>query len=456
MADPKLSDFRWEQQPAAAELIDKLLRTIRSDSLPIDDLAMRMLEQTGTRLKDWVDSLFLGDSSLCTRPALREAGFVADKEEDIWKHPGGIFPAVVFAQPFFVQSNIADVVLAIKVDCVDEFSRVFADGKGDFRGDAGGPLRVAFLPESEGPRLAAIERHGNADFGWPEASSRQIAQAAKHLRSFEQRTRQFDSDVEGFELAGALVDAAEADLGVDWACDLFFESERSYWQGRNHAARVQYERQQTLGLGWGNHDHHTYRSSRAGFAPLIGVLEKLGFECRERFYAGEEAGWGAQVLEQSRAGLVVFADVDMSPEEVSGDFAHEGLTPRDDLGTVGLWCALHGESFLQAGMHHLECQFDFDAAREQLDLAGVETMAPFTDFSFLRQAFTAGENWQVAPERLQKVLASGAITEEQAEQFRNFGAVGSHLEILERNDGYKGFNQTGVSDIIARTDPRKV
>jgi hypothetical protein len=33
--------------------------------------------------------------------------------------------------------------------------------------------------------------------------------------------------------------------------------------------------------------------------------------------------------------------------------------------------------------------------------------------------------------------------------------LGSHLEILERNDGYKGFNQTGVSDIIARTDPRK-
>ena len=35
------------------------------------------------------------------------------------------------------------------------------------------------------------------------------------------------------------------------------------------------------------------------------------------------------------------------------------------------------------------------------------------------------------------------------------GAIGSHLENLERNDGYKGFNQHGVSDIISRTDPRK-
>jgi hypothetical protein len=28
------------------------------------------------------------------------------------------------------------------------------------------------------------------------------------------------------------------------------------------------------------------------------------------------------------------------------------------------------------------------------------------------------------------------------------------LEILERNDGYKGFNQTGISEIITATDPR--
>ena len=35
------------------------------------------------------------------------------------------------------------------------------------------------------------------------------------------------------------------------------------------------------------------------------------------------------------------------------------------------------------------------------------------------------------------------------------GAIGSHLENLERNEGFKGFNQTGVSEIIAATDPRK-
>ena len=42
-----------------------------------------------------------------------------------------------------------------------------------------------------------------------------------------------------------------------------------------------------------------------------------------------------------------------------------------------------------------------------------------------------------------------------AEQFRTGGAIGSHLENLERNDGFKGFNQAGVNEIIRATDPRQ-
>src|SRR5581483_5053624 len=119
------------------------------------------------------------------------------------------------------------------------------------------------------------------------------------------------------------------------------------------------------------------------FSRLIEIFELLGFHCRERFYAGADAGWGAQVLEQPTAGVVIFADVDLSPEELRNDFSHESLPPRDRLGTVGLWCGLHGEAFLQAGMHHLECQFDFEALKNQLaESAGITTMKPFTDFPY--------------------------------------------------------------------------
>ena len=61
-----------------------------------------------------------------------------------------------------------------------------------------------------------------------------------------------------------------------------------------------------------------------------------------------------------------------------------------------------------------------------------------------------------APARIDAALASGAITAAQAEQFRQHGALGSHLELLQRDQGYKGFNQTGISEIIQATDPRKV
>jgi len=153
--------------------------------------------------------------------------------------------------------------------------------------------------------------------------------------------------------------------------------------------------------------------------------------------------------------VVIFADVDMSPEELLGDFSHAGLPPRKAVGTVGLWCALHGEAFLEAGMHHLECQFDFDALKQQLESEeGVRTMKPFTNFPHLRQAFTEGEIWPVRAERIERLLGAGRITAEQAKQFREKGALGSHLENLERNQGFKGFNQTGISEIITRTDPR--
>jgi hypothetical protein len=82
-------------------------------------------------------------------------------------------------------------------------------------------------------------------------------------------------------------------------------------------------------------------------------------------------------------------------------------------------------------------------------------MQPFSDFAFLRQAFTEGERWRVNPKRAERLLAMGLITCEQCEQFVRDGAIGSHLENLQRHGGFKGFNQKAVSAIISATDPRK-
>jgi hypothetical protein len=188
---------------------------------------------------------------------------------------------------------------------------------------------------------------------------------------------------------------------------------------------------------------------------VVEFLLKLGFEKRERYYAGAEAGWGAQISEQSMVGIVVFADVDLLPEETEIDFSRQRLPAAGKLGTVGLWVGLHGESFLQAGMHHLEARFDYGLLREQLKAEGVNTMNPFSNFEFLRQAFTEGERWPVERARAEVLVSGKLITPEQFDKFMKEGALGSHLENLQRHGGFKGFNQKSVSAVIAATDPRK-
>ena len=106
-------------------------------------------------------------------------------------------------------------------------------------------------------------------------------------------------------------------------------------------------------------------------------------------------------------------------------------------------------------MHHLEAQFDFEALRTQLESQfQIKTMPPFSNYPFLKQAFTEGERWPVPAHRLDRLKSDGWIDAEQQRKFLEEGAIGSHLENLERREGYKGFNQQSVSVILAATDPR--
>ena len=445
-----LTAHTWSPQPAPAKWMHGVLEDAVQRNSFLASLRRRMFEQTGTRLLDWIDhfALPVDDAALAE---LSQVGYETDTSVPkvrAWTHSLGLFPRVRIhvgksRQVFLKVESVADFLAAqdlrnVTIQGVDLAS-----------------VRRARVAHENGIEVWVLERHGSLAFEPALNKAVPVAAIAKHSEAFQQRRREFDDAADGFALASQLADAAIAELGRDRACELFFAAERDYWQRRNRAGQLQRARQETLGLGWGNHDHHTYRSSREQFRRLIAFLEKLGFRLRERFYAGREAGWGAQVIEHPVTGVTIFADVDLSPEEVSQDFSHEPLPPREELGTVGLWCELHGEAFLQAGLHHLECQFDFKETRDQLGEVGIETMPPFTDLPHLRQAFTRGEIWQVKPQRVKRLLASNQITAEQAQQFLDNGVIGSHLEILQRNDGYKGFNQRGISEIISATDPRR-
>jgi hypothetical protein len=445
--------FDWPLAQAAEDVLRRHVDAFLEYNQCARALAQRMRAETGTDLFEWTDHLVLGPED---EAELRAAGFAREPFEQtpggerVYTHPRATLPRVLLREG----GSRSPSALALRPEAVADFiARQNLDAEPE--GEPCSRYRRVVVAEEDGARLEAVERRAYRGFAPAPLARGELAAIVKARELWRTRPRLCKNETEGFRLANRVLEQSLRLVGRDLTCQFFFETERAYWEGRNRAGRIQKHRQDLLGLGWGNHDHHTFRCSRVHFVDAIEFLLKLGFEKRERFYAGAEAGWGAQVLEQPVAGIVVFADVDLMPEETQLDFSAHKLSPAPRLGTVGLWVGLHGESFLEAGMHHLEARFDFDVLREQLKAAGVGMMKPFSDFDFLRQAFTEGERWPVRRERAQHLLDAGLITAEQCEQFIKEGAIGSHLENLQRHGGFKGFNQKSVSVVISATDPRR-
>lgn len=449
-------NFNWLRYPQAESFILGLVRQLIQNLPAAASLASNLMTRTSSRLSDWMDHLVIADGD-SIRGQLADLGF--EREETlvapnhaVFYHPGAVFPRILLRSDNSTLPG-TPLVGAIQVENITQFLMTHQVTL-PIEGTLLSPYRRARAWEANGYELWVVERRGHPGFIPTEMLH---DYSHRYLEAFERwatRPRRFADIQTGMESTLNLAQSLASDMGTDTAAWIALAAERSYWQSRNWAGQIQKSRQDRMGMGWANHDHHTFRSSREVFSTLIRILETFGFQPRERFYAGAEAGWGAQVMEQPICRFAVFADVDMSPDEAEGDFAHQGLASRPGLGTVGLWCALHGESMLTAGLHHLAARFDFDAATTDLAEHGIQMMHPFSEFSYLQQAFTRGERWQVDATNLKNLIANGQITEAQRERFAAEGAVGSHLENIQRGEGFKGFNQHTVSDIIRRTDPR--
>ncbi len=448
--------FEWLRYPRAEAFVAECLSKFAAAMPQVGTLSADVLVHSSSRFVDWLDHLVLIDGP-DLQHELADLGFEpeevpTDPGHVVFYHPAASFPRILLRQKA-TSAQGTTVAAAIQVEDISLFLMTHRLSAA-IEGSLVSPLRRACLWQANGREILAVERRGHSGFV-PIAMPPEYP--TRYLDAYERwatRPRIFEDERTGMEQTLELARALVSDMGTDTAAWIAFSAERAYWQQRNHAAQVQKARQDKLGLGWANHDHHTFRSSRHVFPLLIEILETFGFRRRERFYAGAQAGWGAQVMEQPVCRFAVFADVDLTPDEVEGDFAHNPLPPRQELGTVGLWCALHGEAMLSAGLHHLAARLDFEATAEALAHQGVDSMRPFSDFSYLRQAFTRGERWKVAPDRLDRLVSSGQLDERQRATFADGGAIGSHLENIQRGEGFKGFNQQTVSDIIRRTDPR--
>lgn len=440
----------WQCQPKAEALAVKILAECCHANAFIQELQTELLKHTSTRLFDWVDHLIVGYSAAIEQE-LEETGFAAlhaTPSYRMFHHPGAQLPRIVMRD-----HDQSLVGAAVNVDSIADFLMV-RGMTGWIEGASYSPFRRCCVSTENDVSLWVIERRGTDSI---EPTYPEEGYLEHYLEAFEKwqtRPRNMENEDEAMKFTLALAEEIVGMLGEATAASVILEVERRYWQARNMAGQLQKNRQDRLGMGWANHDHHTFRSSRRHFPQLVRLFEILGFNCRERFYAGEEAGWGAQVMENPQSKLVLFLDVDLAPHELDLDFAHHPMPEISHHGTVGLWCALHGDSILKAGMHHLEAQFMFEELAHDLAHLNTRMMEPFSNFPYLKQAFTEGEVWHVDPNRVKKLVEAGKITHEHADKFLTYGAVGSHLENLQRREGYKGFNQKNVSYIIKRTDPR--
>lgn len=444
--------FNWDRHPKAAEFINRILENCCDENQFISDFQQDLLKHTSTRLFDWLDHVIVGHSPAIEQE-LEDTGFISEistANYRVFFHPGAQLPRVVVRD-----HDKAIGGIAIKVDSIADFLMVNGSS-GWIEGSPLSPYRRCCVSTENDVSLYVIERRGTHSMDPTYLEAGHLEKYYEATEKWQGRARHQKDENDAMKHTILIAEEMVETLGKDMAAWVVLECERKYWQARNTAAQIQKNRQDRMGMGWANHDHHTFRSSRHSFHQLVRLFEILGFHCRERFYAGKEAGWGAQVMENSNCGLVLFLDLDLSPEELEIDFAHHPLQQIKHLGTVGLWCALHGDSILKAGMHHLEAQFMFEDLKEDLQHLGVGMMDPFSNFDYLKQAFTHGEIWPIDPQKVNRLVEQGFLKHEEADKFLTYGAVGSHMENLQRREGYKGFNQKNVSTIIKKTDPRYV
>jgi hypothetical protein len=450
------NQFVWQQFPEAEKYILSLFNEYVAKFPQVKLLQTVLKEETSTRLFDWVDHLLVsGDSKFPKKlksMGFKQLRFPVEKGRQIFGHPGTIFPRIIFsASRKKARSKITTAVLGI--DNIPVFLNAFSVSA-DIEGSPLSPYRRARVWQKGKRELLVVERRAYQGF-IPRVMPRNYAD--HYLQNYQKwftRPRYFIDPKKGIKKTIKLAKKLVAETGVHTAAWLAFAAEREYWLIKNRAGQIQKRRQDRYGLGWANHDHHTFRNSRQAFNGLLQILKIFGFQFREKFYAGKQAGWGAQVLEQPVCGLVVFADVDLSPEELKLNFLKRSLSPRQQKGTVGLWCALHGESIFDAGLHHLAARFLFREVDRDLRQEKELMLPAFSRFPYLHQAFTQGEKWNVDPPRIKRLYKASIIKSHQSKVFIKEGAIGSHLENIQRDQGFKGFNQESVSDIIRRTDPR--
>ncbi|MFN2185474.1 MAG: hypothetical protein ACK2UU_15910, partial [Anaerolineae bacterium] len=257
--------FDWQRYPAAEALIAGRLVAFVQAMPNVDRFSVALLAHTSSRLFDWLDHLVLADGDV-PRRRLQELGFEpeeapADPGDTVLHHPGSIFPRILLRENIGQEPG-ATVAAAIQVEEISSFVMANHLPASEVEGTALSPYRRTSVWQNDGLEFLAVERRGHSGFV-PTAMA--LDYPERYLKAYEQwatRARNFADEQSGMEQTLRLARSLASDMGADTAAWIAFSAERAHWQMRNRAGQVQKANQDKLGLGWANHDHHTFRSSR--------------------------------------------------------------------------------------------------------------------------------------------------------------------------------------------------
>jgi hypothetical protein len=376
-----------------------------------------------TRLCDWVDHLAFAEGN-GRAELLAEQGFTLHHQAADYRyyhHPSGAIPGVALYRTTMLPS------LYVRVESVADYLLV----RGQSTSIEGGPLtpyRRSSVAVDNGIALWVCERRGSWTLK-PAASPEGYLD--RYLQARERwRTRPRDWEDEEEALRQALLRAANMQslVGSATAAALVLEGERDYYQSRNQAAQLQKSRLDHLGLGWASPACHVFASSRAKLATAFQLFELLGFRLLRTLHAGEEAGWGMALFRHPDLRAAVCCKVDLSAQELAQALASRPLlAAQPKLGETGLWCGLHGESLLKAGMQLLAIPLESSQLRSCCQEHGIGIVEESRAVKELLPFTTEPERWPVSARRLRQLVQEGQLTDEAARGLVSDGAAGSVL-----------------------------
>jgi len=249
--------FDWPLAYEAEKQLREWIAAFLQNNTFARRLADRMAHETGTDFFEWIDHLVLSPEAEKT---LLEIGFVHDQRaetpngEKVYEHPQATLPRVMVRK---AQKQNPSIV-ALRPEFVADFiarHNLSSEPEGE-------PLsryRRVLVADENGTQLEAVERRSYRGFVPAPLTPSELQAIIKAKELWATRRRLFENDAEGVKAANQILERVTGLVGRDLACQFYFEAERAYWETRNRAGQIQKRRQDQLGLGWGNHDHHTFR-----------------------------------------------------------------------------------------------------------------------------------------------------------------------------------------------------